>query len=285
MVILDIGAVAVWAATGADGSFWPIWVFLVSGLRLVRDAWRLLGPGAGARRRFETGHERRIASKSTPTDPVSEADLESQRTIRALIEARRPSDAFLAEEEGADVAGSSGLHWVVDPLDGTVNFLYGIAQWSVSVAVRDAQGTLAGVVHDPMAGETFAAVRGRAATRNGVPLPSRAADAPPLARSLIATGFAYDARVRSQQGAVIARLLPLARDIRRAGSAALDLAGTAIGRFDAYFERGVKVWDIAAGVLVCACTGLEVREIADGILVAPPALADALHAVVASPAG
>ena len=244
-----------------------------------------LAAGALLRRRFETGHERRIASKSTPTDPVSEADLESQRTIRALIEARRPNDAFLAEEEGADVAGSSGLHWVVDPLDGTVNFLYGIAQWSVSVAVRDAQGTLAGVVHDPMAGETFAAVRGRAATRNGVALPSRAADASPLARSLIATGFAYDARVRSQQGAVIARLLPLARDIRRAGSAALDLAGTAIGRFDAYFERGVKVWDIAAGVLVCVCTGLEVRELADGILVAPPALADALLAIVGTPAG
>jgi myo-inositol-1(or 4)-monophosphatase len=239
-----------------------------------------LAAGALLRERFEAGTERRIASKSTPTDPVSEADLASQRAIHALIGGRRPADAFLAEEEGADESGSSGLRWVVDPLDGTVNFLYGIPQWSVSVAVRDDSGPLAGVVHDPIGGETFTAVRGESALRNGVALPSRAADAPPLAQSLIATGFAYAAQTRAEQGEVVARLLPLVRDIRRLGSAALDLAGTAMGRFDAYFERGVKAWDTTAGALVCASAGLVVRAIPGGILVAPPALADELEAIV-----
>ena len=247
-------------------------------LALAREA--ALAAGELLRERFEAGRERRIASKSTPTDPVSEADLASQRAIHALITARRPADAFLAEEEGADEAGSSGLRWVVDPLDGTVNFLYGIPQWSVSVAVRDAEGALAGVVHDPIGGETFTAVRGEPPARNGVALPSRAADAPPLAQSLIATGFAYAAQTRAEQGEVVARLLPAVRDIRRFGSAALDLCWTAMGRYDAYFERGVKAWDTTAGALVCASVGLVVRAIPEGILVAPPALVEPLEAII-----
>jgi len=247
-------------------------------LAIAREA--ALASGELLRERFEAGRERRVASKSTPTDPVSEADLASQRAIHALISARRPADAFLAEEEGADEAGSSGLHWVVDPLDGTVNFLYGLPQWSVSVAVRDEHGALAGVVHDPIRGETFTAVRGEAPARNGVPLTSRAADAPPLAQSLIATGFAYSAQTRAQQGEVVARLLPQVRDIRRFGSAALDLCWTAMGHYDAYFERGVKAWDTTAGGLVCASVGLEVRAIPEGILVAPPALVEPLEAII-----
>jgi len=247
-------------------------------LELAREA--AYAAGGLLRERFEAGRERRIASKSTPTDPVSEADLASQRTIHAMIAQRRPADAFLAEEEGADEAGSSGLRWVVDPLDGTVNFLYGIPQWSVSVAVRDEHGALVGVVHDPMAGETFTAVRGTLPARNGVALPSRAADAPPLSQSLIATGFAYEAEARAEQGAVVARLLPAVRDIRRLGSAALDLCGTAMGRFDAYFERGVKAWDTTAGALVCSCVDLAVRPIPEGILVAPPSLVDELESII-----
>jgi myo-inositol-1(or 4)-monophosphatase len=247
-------------------------------LALARAA--ALAAGTLLRERFDAGHERRIASKSTPTDPVSEADLAAQRAIRAVIVAQRPDDAFLAEEEDADEAGSSGLRWIVDPLDGTVNFLYGIPQWSVSVAVRDEHGTLAGVVHDPMAAETFTAVRGEPPARNGVPLPSRAQHAPPLSESLVATGFAYAAQTRALQGEVVARLLPAVRDIRRFGSAALDLAGTAMGRFDAYFERGIKAWDVTAGALVCASAGLAVRMIPDGILVAPPPLADELESIV-----
>jgi myo-inositol-1(or 4)-monophosphatase len=252
-------------------------------LELAREAAILAG--GLLRERFEAGNERRIASKTTPTDPVSEADLASQRAIRALIADRRPADAFLGEEEGADVDGSSGLRWIVDPLDGTVNFLYGIAQWSVSVAVADAAGALAGVVHDPISGETFAGIRGRGATRNGAVLGSRADHTPPLEQALVATGFAYDARLRAEQGEVIARLLPRVRDIRRLGSAALDLCGTAAGRFDAYFERGVKSWDTTAGALVCVCTGLEVRAIDRGILAAPPALADPLELLISEQSG
>ena len=237
------------------------------------------------RARFEAGHEQRIASKSTPTDPVSEADLASQHAIRTLISTRRPADAFLAEEEGADQRGSSGLRWVVDPLDGTVNFLYGIPQWSVSIAVLDGQGTLAGVIHDPIAGETFAAVRGERPRRNGAELPGLVDRSPELGQALVATGFAYDARVRAEQGEIVARLLPQVRDIRRFGSAALDLAWTAMGRYDAYFERGVKLWDIAAGVLICECAGLVAREIEGGILIAGAPLVDHLEAIIAGPGG
>jgi myo-inositol-1(or 4)-monophosphatase len=239
-----------------------------------------LRAGALLRQRFEAGRETRIASKTTPTDPLSEADLASQRAIRALIATRRPADGFLAEEEGADQRGSSGLRWVVDPLDGTVNFLYGIPQWSVSVAVYDEQGALAGVIHDPIGGETFAALRGERPTRNGAELPRLDRVVPELGQALVATGFSYDERVRGEQGELIARLLPRVRDIRRFGSAALDLAWTAMGRYDAYFERGVKLWDIAAGVLVCECAGLVAREIDDGILVAPAALVDRLAEII-----
>jgi myo-inositol-1(or 4)-monophosphatase len=244
-----------------------------------------LHAGTLLRARFEAGREQRIASKTTPTDPVSAADLASQHAIRALIAERRPADAFLAEEEGANQTGSSGLQWVVDPLDGTVNFLYGIPQWCVSVAVFDAHGALAGVVHDPIGGETFAALRGELPSRNGVSLPRRDDPAPVLGQALVATGFAYDERVRAEQGELIARLLPLVRDIRRCGSAALDLTWTAMGRYDAYFERGVKLWDTAAGVLVCECAGLVARPIDDGILVAPAPLVDELAAIIAGRLG
>jgi myo-inositol-1(or 4)-monophosphatase len=241
--------------------------------------------GALLRARFEAGREARVSSKTTPTDPVSEADLESQREIRALLSRRRPQDGFLAEEEGADQGGSSGLRWVVDPLDGTVNFLYGIPQWSVSVAVCDAQGTLAGAIHAPISGETFTAVRGELPKRNGIELHWRGDVAPAMSQALVATGFAYEAGIRAEQAELLTRLLPLVRDIRRFGSAAMDLAWTAMGRYDAYFERGVKLWDIAAGALVCECVGLVAREIQGGILVSPPALLESLVEIVAYPGG
>jgi myo-inositol-1(or 4)-monophosphatase len=237
------------------------------------------------RARFEAGREAHVSSKTTPTDPVSDADLESQREIRTLLSRRRPQDGFLAEEEGAEQSGSSGLRWVVDPLDGTVNFLYGIPQWSVSVAVCDAQGTLVGVIHAPISGETFTAVRGELPKRNAVELPWRGDAAPAISQALVATGFAYEAAVRAEQAELLTRLLPLVRDIRRFGSAAMDLAWTAMGRYDAYFERGVKLWDIAAGALVCECAGLVTREIEGGILVAPPALLEALVEIVVYPGG
>jgi len=240
-----------------------------------------LAAGALLRARFEAGREPAIASKSTPTDPVSDADLESQRAIRELISGRRPADGFLAEEEGADQGGSSGLRWVVDPLDGTVNFLYGIPQWCVSVAVLDGDRALAGVVHDPLGGETFTALRGGPASCNGRELAARAGDAPTLAQSLVATGFSYDSELRARHGELVARMVPLVRDIRRFGAAALDLTWTAMGRYDAFYERGLKLWDIAAGVLVCECAGLLVEEIDGGLLVAPPALAPELERLIA----
>jgi myo-inositol-1(or 4)-monophosphatase len=247
-------------------------------LAIAEEAAR--AAGLLLRERFEAGREVHVRSKSSPTDPVSDADLASQHAIRALLERRRPHDGLLAEEEGAQDAGSSGLQWVVDPLDGTVNYLYGIPQWSVSIAVRDEHGTLAGVVHDPISQETFTAVRGELALRNGDALALRGEQSPPLEQALLATGFSYDAALRARHGALIAELLPLVRDIRRFGSAALDLAWTAMGRYDAFYERALKPWDSAAGLLVCEAAGLESAQVDGGLLVAPRALAERLRELI-----
>jgi myo-inositol-1(or 4)-monophosphatase len=234
-----------------------------------------------------------LATKTTATDPVSDADRAAEAAIRALLAQRRPADAILGEE-GGETRGDgtrgaeSGVRWVVDPLDGTVNYLFGYPQWSVSVAAEDADGTtLAGVVLDPLRGEELGATRSGPLLRGGEPLGDLAR---PRARTLdvalVATGFAYDARVRARQAEVLGRVLPRVRDVRRGGSAAIDLAWTALGRCDAYWERGVKAWDVAAGALLCARAGLELRELpADGglpwgLLAAPPAFADELLALV-----
>ena len=251
--------------------------------------------------RASRGAERTLASKSTPTDLVSEADVAAERTIRALLAERRPEDGFVGEEGGSD-GGTSGLQWVVDPLDGTVNYLFGIPQWCVSVAVRDEHGTLAGAIFDPSRGELFTATRegparqsGPAGARElgGSAAGGRQASEPggeqELATALLATGFAYDASVRDAQARVLARVVGRVRDVRRLGSAALDLAWTAAGRYDAYFERTVKEWDIAAGALICERSGLVVLELpvhADlpwGILVTRPSLAERLLELVGGP--
>lgn len=264
--------------------------------------------GALLAERVRHGAERQVSSKSTPTDLVSEADLASERAIRELLAERRPDDGFVGEE-GDRVQGANGLSWVVDPLDGTVNFLFGIPQWCVSVAVRDERGTIAGAIYDPNRDELFSAIREGRATlagpRGTIELKDdRAAPAGPeatiepgddrmarssgsdLATAMVATGFAYDARVRAAQAKVLERVLPRVRDIRRFGSAALDLAWTAAGRYDAYFERTVKPWDIAAGTLLCEAAGLRVVELPEqedlpwGILVASPALCEPLLELV-----
>jgi myo-inositol-1(or 4)-monophosphatase len=260
-------------------------------LEVAVDAARMAG--ALLMERAQQGREREVSSKSTPTDLVSEADLESERAIKALLAERRPDDGFVGEESGAGREGSSGLSWVVDPLDGTINFLFGIPQWCVSVAVRDAAGTsLAGAVYDPNREELFTATRAGRSLLTGPrgtvelvgPEGREAAGSgrERLASAMVATGLAYDAQVRAAQAKVLARVVPQVRDIRRFGSAALDLAWTAAGRYDAYFERTVKQWDIAAGALICERAGLEVLELDAhedlpwGILVAPPALAEPL---------
>jgi myo-inositol-1(or 4)-monophosphatase len=227
----------------------------------------------------QAGGPRDLQTKSTPTDLVSAADHDAERAIRAVLARRRPDDAILGEE-GDDVAGTSGLRWVVDPLDGTVNYLFGVPQWCVSVACEGH----AAVILDPIREERFEAVAGVSATVAGEPLrPSSRAE---LSTALVATGFAYDAGVRARQAEVVRDVIPRVADIRRMGSAALDLAWTAAGRYDAFYERGVSAWDVAAGTMLCAAAGLEVRTLEardglpGGVLAAPGALAEDLLALV-----
>ena len=231
-----------------------------------------------------------FATKTSATDPVSDADRAAEAAIRALLAERRPGDAILGEE-GGETAGADGeraaVRWVVDPLDGTVNYLFGYPQWSVSVAAQDADGgALAGVVLDPLRGEECSATASGPLLRDGEPVADGSrARAATLDVALVATGFGYDADVRARQAQTLQRVLPRVRDVRRGGSAALDLAWTALGRCDAYWERGVKTWDVAAGALLCARAGLEVHELPAaaglpaGVLAAPPALAAELLAL------
>jgi myo-inositol-1(or 4)-monophosphatase len=230
------------------------------------------------------GRSAGVRSKSTATDLVSDADLAAERAVRSLLGARRPGDRILGEEGGETGPGDGELRWVVDPLDGTVNFLFGVPLFAVSVACEDHRGALVGVVLDPLRGECFAASRDGQATLNGEPI--RASARAELASALIATGFGYDAAVRSRQATVLCRVLPAARDIRRGGAAALDLAWCACGRFDAYYERGVKPWDLSAGTLICERAGLAVRplpasgEDPPGVLVAPGGLVEELLSLI-----
>jgi myo-inositol-1(or 4)-monophosphatase len=228
--------------------------------------------------RYELG-ARGVATKSTPTDLVSEADLAAERAIREVLAARRPDDAIVGEE-GDDVAGTSGRSWIVDPLDGTVNYLFGIPQWCVSVACEREVG----VILDPLRGELFTVRVGEQALLDGVALggPERR----DLGTAMVSTGFGYDAEVRTAQATVVARLLPHVRDIRRFGSAALDLAWTAAGRYDAFYEYGLNAWDRAAGEMLCTAAGLQIRHLdplpgtGAGLLVARGELIEELAAIV-----
>ena len=195
------------------------------------------------------------ATKSSDTDVVTEADRAAEALVRERVRARRPHDAIVGEE-GDDVAGSTGVRWVVDPIDGTVNFLYGIPQYAVSVAVEVAGHVVAGaVVHVPGRVEYVARpVGGRVvATRDGRPIGVRAAVPPPA--MLVATGFSYEPGLRARQARAVAELLPRVRDIRRLGSCALDVCAVAEGTVDGYVEEGVHLWDHAAAGLVARAAG------------------------------
>ncbi len=207
------------------------------------------------------GPARGVDTKSSSTDMVSEADREAERAIVELLRAERPDDGLIGEE-GADESSASGRNWVIDPLDGTTNYLYGCPAWCVSVALEDREGGLAGVVHDPVGRETFVAERGGGARLNGEPI--HVSEASELATALIGTGFGYEPAVRAGQADIVRRLLPQVRDIRRAGAAALDLCFVAAGRLDGYYERGVHHWDYAAGALVVREAGGEVVELEGG---------------------
>lgn len=199
------------------------------------------------------------ATKSSSTDVVTEIDRATEDLIRSRILQQRPDDGFVGEE-GDDLAGTSGVDWVVDPIDGTVNFVYGIGAYGVSIAARFGGRVVAGCVVSVPTGECYGAVRGGGAWRDDGPQRvAIAAPAPgPLAHALVATGFSYHPDVRAQQGAAVARMLPQVRDVRRIGSAALDLCGLAEGRYDAYVEQGLQPWDLAAGALVATEAGLEI---------------------------
>jgi len=223
------------------------------------------------------GPARGVTRKSSRTDLVSDADRDAEAAIEEILSSERPEDGLLAEE-GSGRHGVSGRRWVVDPLDGTTNFLYGIPAWCVSIALEDADGGALGVVLDPVRRETFAALRGRGATRNGEPI--RVSGEERLATALVGTGFSYEAAERSAQAAVLAGVLPRVRDVRRAGAAALDLSWVAAGRLDAYYERGLKHWDWAAASLIVSEAGGELRWLEGeprGLVAGTPGVVEALH--------
>lgn len=194
----------------------------------------------------------RVGTKSSATDMVSEVDRASERLLVEGILAARPDDGILGEE-GTDRSGRSGVRWVIDPLDGTTNFLYGLPGFAVSIAVEIGGRAVVGVVLDPVHDELFTATVGRGATRDGAPI--RCTTGSEIGLALIGTGFGYDADVRAEQAVVLRTVLPAVRDIRRFGAAAVDLCSVACGRLDGYFERGLQPWDLAAGGLIATEAG------------------------------
>jgi myo-inositol-1(or 4)-monophosphatase len=224
------------------------------------------------------------ATKSTPTDVVTESDTAAEALIRAQLLAARPGDGFLGEE-GGSLAGRSGVVWVVDPIDGTVNYLYGLPAYAVSVAAQVDGASVAGVVHVPATGETWTATRGGGSRLDGDALAVTRCD--DLAMALVATGFGYAAERRAAQAAVVARLLPRVRDVRRMGAASIDLCSVATGRLDGYYEQGLAAWDRAAGGLVAAEAGARVGGLGDApasermTVAAGPRLWNQLQAVLA----
>ncbi len=211
-------------------------------------------------------------TKSSDVDVVTQTDRDSEALIRRMVLDRRSEDAFLGEETGT-ASGSSGVRWVVDPIDGTVNYLYGIPEYSVSIAAEVGGEVVAGVVVNVATGVEYVATHGDA-RRDGSPLRVRAPA--PLHQRLVITGFGYDAGKRAVQAAAVARLLPQVRDIRRLGSCALDLCHLAEGSADAYVEEGVNLWDYAAGSFIAAQAGAR-WEIHRGTYGTPALVAAPAH--------
>lgn len=212
-----------------------------------------------------------VGTKSSPTDMVTEVDRASEALIVARILAARPGDGILAEE-GSAREGVSGVRWVIDPLDGTTNYLYGFPAYAVSIAVEADGETVAGVVYDASRAELFAAAVKLGASLNGQPI--HVSSERELGRALIGTGFGYDPARRALQGALLARIVPHLRDVRRAGSAALDLCSVACGRLDGYYENGLNPWDYGAGALIVREAG-GATGFLEEIGVEPPPIAAA----------
>ncbi|MCO7218530.1 inositol monophosphatase family protein [Klenkia sp. PcliD-1-E] len=228
-----------------------------------------------------------VQSKTTTVDVVTAVDKASEQLVIDRLLSARPEDGVLGEE-GASRPGISGVRWVVDPIDGTVNFLYGLGSYAVCIAAEVDGVPVAGVVADVPTGEVYAAVRGGGAwvERDGVRTPLRCSDPASLEVTLVGTGFAYDRGIRTWQGEVLARLLPEVRDVRRWGSAAVEICLAAAGRIDAFYQLDLKPWDFTAACLVAAEAGLEVQvttgqRMADPLVTAAPAsIAEAFRALV-----
>ncbi|MCW2685557.1 MAG: inositol monophosphatase/fructose,6-bisphosphatase family protein [Mycobacterium sp.] len=200
-----------------------------------------------------------VRSKSTPTDPVTVVDTDTERLLRERLAVLRPGESVLGEEQGdaGGTAGADGVTWVLDPIDGTVNFVYGLPAYAVSVGAQVNGASVAGAVAHVSAGVVYSAALGQGAhmQESGRRTPLRCTDVDDLSMTLVGTGFGYAVDLRGQQAEVLARLLPQVRDMRRMGSAALDLCMVAAGRLDAYYESDLNVWDWAAGVLIAAEAG------------------------------
>ena len=254
----------------------------VSARELV-DVATTVAKSAGALLMTRLASARTVASKSTPTDMVTEVDQAAEDLIVGLLRRRRPDDAVLGEE-GTATEGTTGLRWVIDPIDGTTSYLYRAWAFSVSIAVEDRTGPIAGAVYDPQRDEVFAAMRGGGATRNGVRI--TCSEVVDLSQALVATGFGYDATRRRHQAEVLVEVLPRIRDIRRSGSAAVDWCSLACGRVDALYERGQQHWDHAAGALIAAEAGAVVGDLRGGLpseamaLGAAPGVFEALRDVL-----
>ena len=225
-----------------------------------------------------------LPTKSSPTDVVTAADKAVEELLVTAIRGARPDDGLLGEE-GSETTGSSGVRWVIDPIDGTVNYLYGIPQWAVSIGVEDADGPVLGVVFDPVKDELWQAVRGGGATLNGRRL--GCSPVTDLGQALVGTGFGYAQEARARQALLLPVLLPRVRDIRRLGSGALDLCAVAAGRLDGYFEEGLSPWDLSAGGLIAREAGARVEGLRgrpagpDLVLAAGPGVFAQLHDLLA----
>lgn len=239
---------------------------------------------AGDYLREAVNEQQAVDIKSSRTDLVTAADRHVETLLVETLRAARPDDGFVGEE-GTDQPGTSGVRWVIDPIDGTTNFFYGLAGFNVSIAAVCEGGTLAGVVLDPLRRELFAATAGGGATCNDRPI--RCSTATDLTLALVATGFGYAPEARKRQAEILQGVLPGVRDIRRLGAAALDLCLVAAGRVDAYFERGLAPWDHAAGALIATEAGARVGDFHGGppsaelVIAAPPALWAPLTALLA----
>jgi myo-inositol-1(or 4)-monophosphatase len=247
-------------------------------LRIALDAVRPAAELAVSMRADGVG---KVSTKSTDTDVVTAADRAVERSVITALRQRRPGDRFLGEESGGTGGTSASVRWILDPIDGTVNYLYGLPLYAVSLAAEVDGVVVAGVVHNPATGHEWTAVRGAGSYRDGRRLTGSSVTS--LGQALLATGFGYDPARRAHQARVLAALLAEVRDVRRLGAAALDLCLAAEGVVDMYYEKGLNLWDYAAGSLIASEAGLRVTGLAgqapgsEFVLAAPAGVYEALH--------